>query len=274
LEESRAVTNFAIQFVSQEKLYNLPKMETHGMFNAVLKDFMSELRAAYPGNEGIHNAKKKIKNVSKISPKLPCSLFKESMKPFAELITNKDEAFVYGDAGKIMKKTLGIDVEEIWGDAQQETKDCIWNYINTLYMLSSKEVQMNEDAMNKIQELASQLSAQVGPDLLESPQNMKDALSQMASNIDTDAIHDIIKQIDPGLADQMLPGLESGELMKGVSSMIANLDPALLENVSKMMSDPENMDMSKLMGNVMGNVDIMKMMRTMSGDGDFPKLLN
>lgn len=239
------------------------------MFNAVLKDFLGELRAAFPDNEGIHKAKKKIKNVTKISPKLPCNVFRESMKPYAELIANKDEQFVYGDAGAMMKKTLGVDIQGIWADASEETKQCIWNHINTLYMVASKEVNVSSDTMNQIQELAKQMSSSLNPSDFQDPTNIKQTLENLAEKIDTSAIHSIIQQIDPNLANEMLPGLESGELMKGVSEMIQGMDPSILNSVSSMMSDPESADLSKMMSTMMENLDptmMMKMMKGLSGD--------
>lgn len=249
-------------------------MDTSSMFNAVLKDFLSELRAAFPDNEGIHKAKKRIKNVTKISPKLPCNVFKEAMKPYAELIANKDESFVHGDAGNMLKKTLGVDILSIWADASNETKECIWNHINTLYMVSSKEVNVSPDTMNQIQELARQMSSSLDPSDFQNPENMKQTLESLAQKIDTNAIHSIIQQFDPNLANEMLPGLESGELMKGVTDMIQSMDPSLMASMTQMIANPEGADLNKLMSSMMDSFDptmMMKMMKTLSGE-NVPRL--
>lgn len=244
-------------------------MDTSSMFNAILKDFLGELRAAFPNNEGIHKAKKKLKNVMKISPKLSCNVFRESMKPFEQLITNRSDDFIFGEAGKMLKKTLSIDIEEIWKDANNETKDCIWNHINTLYMVSTKEVAITENTMNSIQELAKEMSNTVDINSLKNPATMKKTLEDMTKNIDTSAIHSIITQIDPNLANEMLPGLQSGELMKGVSDMIQNLDPSLLNSFSEMMENPQNININKIMTSMMGNLDPSMMMKMM---GNIPQL--
>lgn len=228
-------------------------MNSHKMFNAVLKDFFGELRAAYPGDEGIHKAKRKIKNVTKVSPKTPCSLFRESMKPFGTLIMEKNEDFVYGEAGVILEKNLGIDIKTLWKTATPESKECVWNYINTLYAISSQALEVPDDAMDKIQNLASQLSTTMDLSGLEEG-DFREALTSMASNIDVSAIHGIIEQISPDLAKNMLPGLESGELMRGVSNMINNLDPQVLETVGKMMTG-DSADLGKLMSGFMESVD-------------------
>lgn len=246
------------------------------MFNAVLKDFLSELRGAFPDNEEIHNAKKKIKQVTKVSPEIPCRLFREVMKPFEEMINEKNETFFHGEANDLLKKTLGLNIQSIWTDASEETKECIWNHIRTLFMVSSKDINVTPDAMQEIQKLAHQMSTSVNPADFQDPSNMKQTLENLAQSIDTSAIHSIVSQIDPNLAKEMLPSLESGELMKGVTSMIQNMDPSTLNAMSGIMSNPESMDMSKMMSSMMENIDpnmMMKMMQGFSGPEDLKKLM-
>ena len=227
-------------------------MNSSSVFNAVLKDFLSELRATFPQNESLHMVKKKIKNLTKISPGTACAIFKEKMKPYQTLIETRDQEFIYGAASETLKKGLGVDIKEVWEMSDDATKECIWNYISTLFRVADSSVEIPKDALKDIQDIAKDLSSKIPREQLEGG-DLKSTMESILTNIDPTAIHSIVKQFDPSIADEMMQGFESGELLKGVQDFMENMDPKMIESLSGMFQGGggmESMDMSQLMGSM------------------------
>lgn len=237
-------------------------VQSHVMFNSLLKDFMSQLRKAFPNNESIKTAKKKVKTATSVTPELVCRLFHDFVKEHADLLKKRDNQFIHGEAGESLKKTLGIDVKELWSVCDDNTKEKIWEFLNALYdtsCMADSPVNIPSGAMVGIQELAKNLEGSFNAD----NGDIKSTLQSIASTIDPASIKNIVSMIDPNLAKEMQQGIESGELMNGVQEMISNIDPKMIESITSGF-DGANGDMSSMINSVMSNMDPAMITKAMS----------
>jgi hypothetical protein len=81
----------------------------------------------------------------------------DEIGPYASCIMNKDEAF-FMDTEKTLPSVLDeMHMRDHWTpELSQITKDAIWQYLQTLYMLGTTIVSIPADTLNMIESVAKQ----------------------------------------------------------------------------------------------------------------------
>ena len=58
----------------------------------------------------------------------------------------------------------GVDLEKHWSSTSENTKNAIWQYVQTLYMLGTTISSIPEDTLSMIEQVAKQCADKMGED--------------------------------------------------------------------------------------------------------------
>jgi hypothetical protein len=87
----------------------------------------------------------------------------KGVTPYADKISSKDETFFIKES-KNLDFMKGVDLEKHWASASENTKNAIWQYIQTLYMLGTTISSIPEDTLSMIEKVAKQCADKMGED--------------------------------------------------------------------------------------------------------------
>ena len=122
-------------------------------FNDMLDQFIDELRQTFPEESGIRKYQASFEIFRKSNPRKCVETFMNAISPYANEITSRNEAFFQRDLDFLED----LSIKSNWTPAlSQTTKDAIWQYLHTLYMLGTTIVSIPADTLNMIETMASQ----------------------------------------------------------------------------------------------------------------------
>lgn len=135
-------------------------MTTVQSFNHMLKSFLAELVDVFPDEP----ATKKIELflatfdtvISGPNSKMAMNMFMKEVSPHADAITAKDESMF--DA---LELPGGISLRPIWEQATDNTKDCVWQYLQMLFLIGTTASVIPESMLSGIETMASKYAKQV-----------------------------------------------------------------------------------------------------------------
>ena len=87
----------------------------------------------------------------------------QGVTPYADKISSKDESF-FIEESKNLDFMKGVNLEKHWGTASENTKNAIWQYVQTLYMLGTTINSIPEDTLSMIETVAKQCADKMGED--------------------------------------------------------------------------------------------------------------
>jgi len=116
------------------------------VFNQVMDEFFNELIQTFPEETKIKVNYNLFQTLSNSNIRKPCHEFMYGSIPFLEKIAMKDEEFFTGKDKPSLLSSMNI--ENIWTpELSQNTKNAIWKYITTLFIIGNKVVQMPENTI-------------------------------------------------------------------------------------------------------------------------------
>ena len=162
-------------------------------FNAMLQQFVDELARAFPGEAKLALYARKLPVLAATQPAQPRKLFMAAYGASGGLITARDEALFAAGAPSLFGDE--IDVAGLWASAPAATRDAIWQYLGTLYVLASTMSLVPPGVLSDIQHLAEQAASQMAATGADAP----DLGGLMA------ALPGMVQQIAGGLAQAAPP---------------------------------------------------------------------
>jgi hypothetical protein len=81
--------------------------------------------------------------------------------PYTEQISSKDDSFFIKES-KNLDFMKGVDLEKHWDTCSQNTKNAIWQYVQTLYMLGTTIKSIPEDTLSMIETVAKECADKMG----------------------------------------------------------------------------------------------------------------
>lgn len=128
-------------------------------FTSVLDEFLNELKETFPKEKKIKVYYNSFTTMKKTNGRKVLELFMEAATPKAQMITSKNEELFSDD-------TLFPDIElsKLWKSIDTETKDTIWQYLNTLYVLGSTITSLPKELMQTIESVAENCAANMNMD--------------------------------------------------------------------------------------------------------------
>jgi hypothetical protein len=97
------------------------------------------------------------------NPRLVVDGFMASVTPFADKISAKDDTFFINES-KNLDFMKDVNLEKHWSSCSQNTKDAIWQYVQTLYMLGTTISSIPEDTLSMIENVAKQCADKMKDD--------------------------------------------------------------------------------------------------------------
>jgi|TARA_B110000259_G_scaffold2443_1_gene2902 hypothetical protein len=84
----------------------------------------------------------------------------KSVSPYAETISSKDEIFILVHSSDI-EFLSELNIVNLWKRMGEGTKDAIWQYLQTLYILGTTIQSVPEDTLTAIEAMAKECAAKM-----------------------------------------------------------------------------------------------------------------
>ena len=135
-------------------------MTTVNAFNEMMDQFLTELNLTFPSNKSVIKVQSAFEVVKRTNPSHVLENFMNAVKPYSKKIMAKDESFVLEDSDNIeFLHDLGI--VSMWNDSSENTKDAIWQYLQTLVVLGTTIQSLPKDTLSMIEEMAKKCAEQM-----------------------------------------------------------------------------------------------------------------
>jgi len=115
-------------------------------FNQIMDEFFNELIETFPEEPKIKVQYNLFQTLCKTNIRKPCNEFMLGSVPYLEKIAMKDEDFfVSPEQPKLLKS---MNISKLWSsDISDNTKDAIWRYIKSFFIIGIKVVQMPPESL-------------------------------------------------------------------------------------------------------------------------------
>ena len=126
----------------------------------MMDQFLSELSRTFPEEPSVKKYSTSFELLRKSNPRKCIDLYMKASSKSADKIMQKDPVFFVE-----MEKVMGIDLLKFWSDdLSDNTKNAIWQYIQTLYLLGTTITSIPQEALTAIEDVANKcaLSMQNG----------------------------------------------------------------------------------------------------------------
>ena len=152
-------------------------MASYQAFNSMMQDFLNELIATFPEEKTLKVENTKFQTLKKANPRKIVETFMVAVTEYTEAISNKDESILFNENIEFLKK---LNIKHWWTkDLSQNTKDAIWQYLNTLIMLGTTITSIPSDMLKQIENVAEQCASQMDGNSTEP--NMNNIFSGLQS---------------------------------------------------------------------------------------------
>jgi len=128
-------------------------------FNDMLEQFVQELIQTFPDEKCLKKYAIKIDMLRNSNPRKCVNKFMKKIKPYSDFIMKKDESFFVGlpEGREVPEWFEDLNLHKNWTpDLSQTTKDAIWQYLQTLYMLGTTILSIPPETMDMIEVIAKQ----------------------------------------------------------------------------------------------------------------------
>jgi hypothetical protein len=139
-------------------------------FNDMMGQFLVELHKTFPEEKALKRCLSAFDLAKEANPRLVVDGFMASVTPFADKISAKDDTFFINES-KNLDFMKDVNLENHWTSCSQNTKDAIWQYVQTLYMLGTTISSIPEDTLSMIEQVAKQCADKMTDDGSELDEN-------------------------------------------------------------------------------------------------------
>ena len=148
-------------------------MASVSAFNEMMTQFLSELTQTFPEEPTIKKYKNGFDLLKDGNPRKIMEEFMQTVSPYANYIMTKDEKFfLEADVGVIKD----LNLASYWKpDLSPNTKNAIWQYLQSLYTVGNALVSIPPETMGQIEIMAQQMA--------DSMENDPNALGSLMSGI-------------------------------------------------------------------------------------------
>ena len=131
-------------------------MASHKAFNSMMEEFFNELIETIPEEKSLKLEKAKFKTLKKANPKKICEAFMEEVSPYTQHISKRDESALLKSDIDFLKK---IHINNWWTKISVNSRDAIWQYLNTLIMLGTTITSIPSEMLKTIESVAEQCAS-------------------------------------------------------------------------------------------------------------------
>ena len=129
-------------------------MASVSAFNDMMGQFLVELHKTFPDEKGIKKFMTSFDLLKSTNPRKCVEAYMGGVGAYAQKITQKDESFFLEDI-KGIEFLQDLNIEEYWNDKMSEgTKNAVWQYLQTLYMLGTTITAIPQETLSVIENVA------------------------------------------------------------------------------------------------------------------------
>ena len=126
-------------------------MTSVSAFNDMMEQFITELVQTFPEERGIKKYHSSFDLLRKTNPRKCVEAFMTAIAPHVTKITTKDDSFLFENVDFMNE----INIKKHWTpELSQNTKDSIWQYLQTLYMLGMTITSIPSETLDMIESVA------------------------------------------------------------------------------------------------------------------------
>jgi hypothetical protein len=150
-----------------------------GAFNDMMGQFLVELSKAIPGEGGIKKFLTSFEMLRSTNPRAVVDAFMKGISPYSEDISNRNEALIEKMA--TMDYLKDLQIQSHWSSLSANTKNAIWQYLQTLFMLGTTISAIPQETLGAIEALAKECADKMQTD--EGGGINQEALMKMIGNL-------------------------------------------------------------------------------------------
>ena len=130
-------------------------------FNELMDRFILELKETFPEEPMIKKWYNTIDLMKGANTSGMMELFMANVSPYSQQLMAKDETFFTAETNTI-KFVEDLNLRKLWTpDLSPNTKDAIWQYIQTLFMMGTTVQAVPPDMLKSIETMAEQCATQL-----------------------------------------------------------------------------------------------------------------
>lgn len=128
-------------------------------FNDMMEQFLGELVMTFPEEKAMKRYQVKFDLARSATPRLTLDLYMQTISPYATMVMGKDENFFKSHTQEI-PILEEMNIKNCWTDELSDsTKDAIWQYIQTLYILGTTITMFPPEMLSTIESAAAKCAA-------------------------------------------------------------------------------------------------------------------
>ena len=127
-------------------------------FNDMMDQFLSELVLTFPEEPAIKKQHTSFELLRKTNPRKCVETFMEDAAQYSQRIMAKDESLLLNGEIESLSK---YNIQKHWPACSENTKNVIWQYVTTLYMLGTTITALPADTLSMIEDVAQKAAGQM-----------------------------------------------------------------------------------------------------------------
>jgi hypothetical protein len=148
-------------------------------FNDMLSQFLVELHKTFPDEKNIKKFTTSFEVLKTANPRMAVDTFMKGVSPYADKISSKDDTFLLEEIEKV-EFLRELNIKNLWGQMNENTKAATWQYLQTLYMLGTTITSVPAETLSLIESIAKDCADKMQTDGGELDQ---DAMMKMMSSM-------------------------------------------------------------------------------------------
>ncbi len=131
-------------------------MSTISAFCDMLEQFCGELIQTFPDEKSFKRYKTTVEMSRKVNPRKIVTCYMDNLTPYSQKLMSKDET-LFTDDSKNIEIINDLNIVAIWTpELSVNTKDAIWQYLQTLYIIGTTIALLPQDTLSMIENVAKQ----------------------------------------------------------------------------------------------------------------------
>jgi len=131
-------------------------MTSISAWNDMMTQFISELLSTFPEEKSIKKYQTSFDLLRKSNPRKCIEGYMAEVTPVQDKIMSKDESFFLDSNSNTSELIRDLNIAKYWTpELSQNTKDAIWQYLQTLYILGTTITMIPQETLNSIEKIAT-----------------------------------------------------------------------------------------------------------------------
>ena len=136
-------------------------MTSVSAWNDMMEQFLTELEKTFPEEKAILKYKTSFDLLRKSNPRKCVDGYMTNIGPLQAKVMAKDET-VFFEKSEAASVLSDLNIRKHWTpDLSQATKDAIWQYLQTLYILGTTITMIPADALGMIEDVAQKCATNI-----------------------------------------------------------------------------------------------------------------